>query len=203
MRSAARWVFGLWVVAVTVPAASRASAQPAQPAFGVPLGEAEINPSSITVFPDGRNLPAGNGTARAGAEFYRDQCASCHGDGSREGPAARLVGDDGLFTMRDPLQILRIRHHPLLVLSVGGLWPYATTVFDYIRRAMPHFAPKSLRASETYALTAYILYLNGLLDEDAVLDAATLPRVVMPGLARTRSAWPPENSSVTDGRCAR
>jgi cytochrome c len=190
-------------VAVTVPAAVRVSAQPAQPAFGVPLGEAEINRWSITVFPDGRNLPAGNGTARAGAELYRDQCASCHGDGGREGPAARLVGDDGLFSLRDPLRILRIRDHPLLVLSVGGLWPYATTVFDCIRRAMPHFAPKSLRASEIYALTAYILHLNGLLDEDAVLDAATLTRIVMPGLARTRNAWPPEDSSMRDGRCVR
>src|SRR5690606_32729835 len=121
-------------------------------------------------------------------------CAACHGAGGKEGPASRLVGSDGFFSLKDPLRILRIRKNPLLLVSVGGQWPYATTIFDYIRRAMPHTAPKSLSNDEVYALTAYVLYLNGLTDKESRLDARTLPRIVMPGRDRTVSQWPGEES---------
>ncbi|MDX5299664.1 MAG: cytochrome c, partial [Gammaproteobacteria bacterium] len=114
----------------------------------------------------------------------------CHGEDGIEGPAARLAGSDGFFSLSDPLRILRINQYPLLVLSVGAQWPYATSVFDYTRRAMPHHAPKSLSDEEVYALTAYLLYLNGLVEKNAVLDAESLPRVTMPGLERSVSAWP-------------
>jgi len=78
----------------------------------------------------------------------------------------------------------------VLLISVGGLWPHATTIFDYTRRAMPHFAPKSLSNNEVYALTAYLLYLNGLVDQDIALDKQTLPKVSMPGKERSVLAWP-------------
>lgn len=158
--------------------------------FGQPLTPQTIQRYAITVFPDGRNLPAGAGSVAAGRALYASHCAGCHGAAGIEGPAARLVGSDGFFSLDDPLRILRIREHPLLLLSVGGQWPYATSIFDYIRRAMPHQAPKSLSDDQVYALTAHLLQMNGLLEEDAVLDRDSLPRVVMPGRARLR--WAPE-----------
>lgn len=156
--------------------------------LGQPLSAETIQRYAITVFPDGRNLPPGEGSVRAGRALYANGCASCHGPQGREGPAARLVGSDGFFSFDDPLRILRIREHPLLLLAVGGQWPYATTIFDYTRRAMPHHAPKSLHDDQVYALTAYILYMNGLLEETAVLDRDSLPNVEMPGRARLRWA---------------
>jgi cytochrome c len=134
-------------------------------------------------------FPTGVGSHIRGPD-YASHCAACHGVEGIEGPAARLVGSDGFFSLDDPLRILRIREHPLLLLSVGGQWPYATSIFDYIRRAMPHQAPKSLSDDQVYALTAHILQMNGLLEEDAVLDRDSLPKIEMPGRARLR--WAPE-----------
>ncbi|OGB25312.1 MAG: hypothetical protein A3I66_04460 [Burkholderiales bacterium RIFCSPLOWO2_02_FULL_57_36] len=169
-------------------------AQIPAPSFGVPLSDAEIKQFSITVFPDGRNLPEGRGSVSQGRTLFQNQCAVCHGANGIEGPSARLAGSDGFFSISDPLRFMRIRKYPLLVLSVGAQWPYATSIFDYVRRAMPHYAPKSLKNEEVYALTAYILHLNELLAKDAVLDRDTLPTVVMPGLSRTVSGWPEKNS---------
>lgn len=165
-------------------------AEPAAPALGVAVTEAELRPLAITIFPDGRNLPAGSGSVRQGRQLYENRCAMCHGASGIEGPSARLAGSDGFFSWRDPLRALRIRHYPKLMLSVGGQWPYATSIFDYVRRAMPHYAPKSLTDDEVYALSGYILNLNHLLGDDAVLDRQSLPQVVMPGRARGVSAWP-------------
>lgn len=159
------------------------------PGFGVPLDDAEIRRYSITVFPDGRNLPQGRGSVAQGRILYQAQCGMCHGANGIEGPAARLAGSDGFFSLSDPLRFMRIRKYPLLILSVGAQWPYATSIFDYVRRAMPHYAPKSLKDDDAYALTAYILHLNEIVANDAVLDSASLPKVVMPGLARTVSGW--------------
>jgi len=164
-------------------------AQAPSPGFGVPLAEAEIRHLSITVFPDGRNLPQGRGSVAQGRTLFQNQCAMCHGAKGIEGPAARLAGSDGFISLSDPLRFVRIRKHPLLILSVGAQWPHATSIFDYVRRAMPHHAPKSLKDDEVYALTAYILHLNRLIPGDAVLDRSSLPAVVMPGLSRTVSAW--------------
>lgn len=167
-----------------------AQAQTPAPALGVPLGETDIARFSITVFPDGRNLPPGQGTVPQGRRLYQSQCAMCHGADGIEGPGPRLAGSDGFFSLSDPLRILRILKHPRLIQSVGAQWPYATSIFDYVRRAMPHYAPKSLKDDDVYALTAYILYLNRLIEEDTTIDRASLPMVTMPGRSRTVSAWP-------------
>ncbi len=164
---------------------------PPEIGLGQALEPAQVARYAITVFPDGRNLPRGQGSVAEGARLYAAHCAACHGAQGIEGPAARLVGSDGFLSWRDPLRPLRIAKYPLLVLSVGASWPYATTLFDYIRRAMPRQAPKSLNDDEVYALTAYLLQRNGLVDSGAVMDRQTLPQVVMPGLARTVNAWPP------------
>ncbi|SFP73195.1 c-type cytochrome [Pseudomonas borbori] len=156
--------------------------------FGLPLSQQTIERYAISVYPDGRNLPPGQGSVLAGGELYASQCAACHSANGKQGPAARLVGSDGFFSFDDPLRILRISEHPLLLLSVGGQWPYATSVFDYIRRAMPHHAPKSLSDDQVYAVTAYLLHLNGLLDASAVLDQHSLAKVEMPGRQRLRWA---------------
>lgn len=153
--------------------------------LGSPATHEEQRASSVTVFPDGRGLPPGSGSVREGAELYLARCSSCHGERGIEGPASRLAGTDGFVSLRDPLRLLRINKHPLLVMSVGAQWPYATSLFDYIRRAMPHVAPKSLNNNEVYALTAYILYLNDLIDEKAVMTRKNLPGVEMPGRARS------------------
>ena len=98
------------------------------------------------------------------------RCAACHGATGIEGPASRLAGTDGFIGWSDPLRPLRVRKYPLQVLSVGALWPHATTVFDYVRRAMPMNAPKSLTDDEVYAITGYVLHLNGLVDAGDVFN---------------------------------
>lgn len=153
--------------------------------LGMPLSQEDIDRYSITVFPDGRNLPMGQGTALEGETLYETRCAMCHGETGKEGPASRLRGSDGFFSWSDPLRILRIDKYPLQVLSVGAQWPYATTLFDYIRRAMPHFAPKSLTDDEVYAVTAYVLFVNDLVEKNQKMDAQSLPKIAMPGLSRT------------------
>lgn len=183
MRKFMRIAFGC-SLAVLIHAAQ---AQAPAPALGLPLSEEDIARFSITVFPDGRNLPPGQGSGAQGRQLFQNQCAMCHGATGIEGPAARLAGSDGFFSLSDPLRIVRINKHPLLILSVGAQWPHATSIFDYVRRAMPHHAPKSLKDDEVYALTAYILYLNRLIGDDAVIDRASLPKVSMPGLSRTVS----------------
>ncbi|GJD75151.1 c-type cytochrome [Methylobacterium goesingense] len=122
----------------------------------------------IDVRADGRGLPPGHGSVRDGAALFGARCAACHGAKGEGGAADVLVGGQGSLATPKPVR------------TVGSYWPYATTLFDYIRRAMPFDAPQSLGADETYALSAYVLHLNGLLPEDAVLDAGTLPAVTMP-----------------------
>jgi len=156
--------------------------------LGKDLLQSEIETYAITVFPDGTNLPLGRGTVVQGAALYKNGCSMCHGSRGIEGPAARLVGQDGWFSLTDPLRVLRIKQYPILLISVGGLWPHATTIFDYIRRAMPHHAPKSLSNNEAYALTAYLLYRNGLIDEQTTLDRQSILKVTMP--AQARSTFP-------------
>lgn len=123
---------------------------------------------SLTVFPDGTGLPPGSGDARAGRTLYQQHCLACHGVDGQGGPNDRLVGGRGSLATATPIK------------TVGSFWPYATTLFSYVRRAMPHQAPGSLDADTTYALTAYLLHLNGIVDETATMDARTLPQVQMP-----------------------
>lgn len=175
------------------PAAGPALAAPSHViGLGQPLSPADIERYAITIFPDGRNLPPGRGSVEQGARLYAMHCAACHGAKGIEGPAARLVGTDGFIGWSDPLRPLRVRKYPLQVLSVGAMWPYATTLFDYVRRGMPLHAPKSLTDDEVYGITAHLLHLNGLVAGDAVMDKEKLPKVVMPGRDRTVSAWPQE-----------
>jgi cytochrome c len=153
--------------------------------LGMPLERAAWMAYDITIFPNGRGLPPGQGSVAQGRKLYAAQCAACHGQRGIEGPAARLVGSDGFIGWDDLLRPIRIAKYPLLVQSVGARWPYATTLFDYIRRAMPSYAPKSLKSDEVYALTAFLLNLNGLVDETAVMNAHSLPKIVMPAAAKS------------------
>jgi S-disulfanyl-L-cysteine oxidoreductase SoxD len=129
------------------------------------------------VMPDGTGLPPGSGTVKAGAEVYQARCAACHGAKGEGAQFDRLVGT----ASRTEFAFAR---DPALPRTIGNYWPYATTLFDYVRRAMPPPTPGVLTAPETYAVTAYLLYLNGLLPEDAELNQQTLPRVVMPARDR-------------------
>jgi cytochrome c len=138
---------------------------------------AEITAWDIDIMPDGAGLPDGSGNVTDGRALYATQCQRCHGAEGGGGPfdqlAGRLPGDDFPFAL-DP----RAKH------TIGNYWPYATTIFDYTRRAMPLDRPGSLTDDEVYSLTAYLLYLNELLDEGDTLNRETLPLIVMPARDR-------------------
>ena len=126
----------------------------------------EIAAWDISIEPSGAGLPAGSGTARAGTAIFAAKCAGCHGETGGGKPNDQLVG--GSLTATPPVK------------TVGSYWPYATTLFDYIRRAMPLPDSKSLKDDELYALAAYILAQNKIIGEDDAMDARTLPQVKMP-----------------------
>lgn len=149
------------------------------PQLGKALTQAEVEAVSFTVLPDGEGLPKGSGTAVAGAIVYQQQCLACHGTKGENGPNDRLAG--GLGTIDGDLPVK----------TVGSYWPYATTVFDYVRRAMPYNTPGSLSNDDTYAVTAYLLYLNGIVGETSVINAETLPNVKMPNRDNFDWAWQP------------
>ncbi len=129
----------------------------------------EVRGQDITVFPDGAGLPEGTGTAEQGRALYQLRCASCHGDhGEGRGDYPRLAGGQGTVSRGEP------------ILTVGSYWPYATTVWDYIRRAMPYDNPGSLRSDEVYAITAYVLHLSDIVGSKETLNLRTLPAVRMP-----------------------
>jgi cytochrome c len=136
--------------------------------LGVPIASEDYAPWDISIETNGDGLPRGSGDAAAGAEIYAVKCVACHGAEGSGGPNDRLVGGHGTLT-----ELAQVR-------TVGSFWPYASTVFDYIRRAMPFQAPQSLTNDEVYALTAYLLAANGIIDESEVMDARTLARVRMP-----------------------
>ena len=179
-------LLGVWAAATLLIGGSVQAQQtpPAQPAPNVPqqfgFGRAatadEIGAWDIDVKPDGTGLPAGGGTVSDGEAVYAQKCAGCHGPTGREGPMDRLVEpatDDFAFG-RDPS----------LVRTVGNYWPYATTLFDFINRAMPLPEPGSLEADEVYSLVAWILHENEIIAADATMDAQSLPTVVMPARDR-------------------
>lgn len=154
---------------LAAPGAARADAAGLGPyELGHAASPARIAAQDIAIAPDGAELPPGRGDARTGAAIYAARCAACHGPSGREGPDPVLVGGQGSLASATPLQ------------TIGSYWPYATTVYDYIHRAMPFTAPGSLSADEVYAVTAFLLHANGIIDADAVLDSDTLPAVVMP-----------------------
>jgi S-disulfanyl-L-cysteine oxidoreductase SoxD len=136
--------------------------------IGTPATPEEIAGWDIDIAPDGTGLPPGRGSVAQGAVIFAATCAACHGARGEGGQQDRLVGGQGTLRSAKPVK------------TVGSYWPYATTLFDYIRRAMPLTAPQSLTADQVYAVSAYILYLNGIVPQGAVLDGTTLPKVVMP-----------------------
>lgn len=157
------------------PAASAANT----PALGEPVESAEIARWDISIPPSGEGLPKGGGTARQGAPIYQAKCQSCHGEKGAGELADPLAGGIGTLASRAPLR------------TVGSYWPYATTLFDYVRRAMPLANPLSLTADEVYAVSAYVLYLNGIIGADVALNAQTLPRIKMPNREGFIGDWPP------------
>jgi cytochrome c len=144
-----------------------APALAAGPNLGQPLTHGDLAAWEIHVYPDGKGLPAGSGTMAQGAPIFAQKCAHCHGEAGKGATNAALVGAPPIKTIVAPR-------------TIANFWPYATTVFDYIRRAMPWQSPRTLTNDEVYALTAYILALNKLIGENDVMNAETLPQVQMP-----------------------
>jgi len=153
---------------------------PAQsPSYGVghaPSAQ-ELRVLGSEVLPDGRGLPPGSGTAEAGKLIYASRCAVCHGPSGKEGPQDVLVGGVGSLNTSKPLK------------TVGSYWPYATTIWDYVNRAMPFDHPGTMAADDVYAVTAYLLFLNNLVGERDVIDGRTLPGIRMPN----RDGFFPDN----------
>jgi cytochrome c len=163
MRSLESFVFAAAVVLAT-PAFSADA-----PSFGQAIAPADLAPWDISIGPDGAGLPPGRGTATEGAAVFAAKCQACHGEKGAGKPNDVLVGGIGTLAPGKPP-----------VKTVGSYWPYATTLFDYIRRAMPYNATKSMTPDELYAVSAYILNLNGVVGADEVIDAQSLPKVKMP-----------------------
>src|ERR1700675_3553405 len=163
MREARIAAFALFALVCTTPAR-------AQSPYGIgrSVTPAEIAGWNIDVDRDGNNLPPGSGTVSHGREVFDQQCAACHGAKGEGGIGDQLVGGQGTLATPKPVR------------TVGSYWPYAPTLFDYIRRAMPQNAPQSLSTEDVYAVSAYILNLNALLAADATLDASTLSAIKMP-----------------------
>ena len=153
--------------AAAILAASALAAE--APHFGQPVTADELAPWDISIGPDGVGLPAGRGTPKEGEAVYAANCQACHGEKGAGRPNDTLVGGFGTIASDRPA-----------VKTVGSYWPYATTLFDYIRRAMPYQQTKSLSNDELYAVSAYILHLNGVIGADDALDAQSLPEVKMP-----------------------
>jgi S-disulfanyl-L-cysteine oxidoreductase SoxD len=142
------------------------------PTRGPNLGEAPsaamLAAMDTSIPPSGAGLPAGSGSVAQGKAVYDAKCQTCHGPKGEGKPADPLVGGIGSLASGKPMR------------TVGSYWPYATTLFDYTRRAMPTNAPQTLTNDEVYAVSAYVLFLNGIVPESAVMTAQTLPQVKMP-----------------------
>src|SRR6202140_4590431 len=152
-----------------VTMAGAASAQAQSPyGIGRAASPAEIAGWNIDIDRDGNNLPPGSGSVSHGHEVFDQQCAACHGAKGEGGVGDQLVGGQGTIATPKPVR------------TVGSYWPYAPTLFDYIRRAMPQNSPQSLDNDDVYAVSAYILNLTGLLAADATLDAKALGAIRMP-----------------------
>ena len=154
-------------LAAVVLAFASSTALAVGPNLGRPITPAELAPWDISIQPDGAGLPPGGGTPGQGAKIFAEKCAACHGENARGGTNAALVGGDRIVNMDSNR-------------TIANFWPYATTVFDYIRRAMPWPQPRSLSDNEVYALTAYILSENKLIGPDDSMNPETLPKVRMP-----------------------
>ena len=148
------------------------------PNLGREATPAQIAGWDISVGPDGVGLPPGEGTPAAGALVYEQKCQACHGARGAGQPNDRLVGGQGTLASKSPVR------------TIGSYWPYATTVFDYVRRAMPYIQPQSLSNDEVYAVTVYLLNRNGIIGEGDEMNAQTLPKVKMPNQANFIVVYP-------------
>src|SRR5579864_8075557 len=159
----------MWKLSVMVLAgAALTVAQSPKYGVGQRATEEQIRGLGTTIAPDGTGLPEGSGTAAAGREIFAARCSKCHGEKANGDVGPALVGGQGTLATAKPLK------------TVGSYWPYATTVWDYINRAMPFDQPGLLKPPEVYAVVAYILNLNGIVANDQVMDAKSLPKVKMP-----------------------
>jgi len=154
-------------VVVTLLAAATLAAQ-TPTGLGRPATPVEIEAWGPIIGPDGAGLPPGRATAAEGRPVYQRRCASCHGVTGIEGPDTRLAGGLGSLGGDQPQK------------TVGSYWPAATTLWDYVNRAMPFEQPGALTSDEVYATVAYVLFLNDVVGGDDPIDAATLPRIEMP-----------------------
>lgn len=168
-----------WLVITSLVLASLSAASDPKvaqtPKLGQDLEPSEVN--SITVWPNGKGLPAGSGNAVTGRKIYTQQCQACHGLSGKDGINAALVGGQVA-----PTSLPKLR-------TVGSYWPYATSLFDYVRRAMPYREPGSLSDDEVYAVVAYLLFLNEVIAEDVTLNAVQLSKVNLPNRQRFYSEY--------------
>jgi cytochrome c len=164
--------------AEVTPQPVRPAAMPASFGLGRAATKAEIAAWDIDVNPTGEALPAGRGTWAEGQALYAEKCAACHGakgEGMPPHYPMLINGDPKDFSFADDFRKTK---------TIGNYWPYATTLYDYINRAMPLTQPGSLSPAQVYGLVAYLLAENGVIGKDAVMDAASLPAVKMPGRDR-------------------
>ena len=161
------WLLGAFPIGAAPQGQPNAASGPDY-GVGSPATASEMQAWDIIVGPKGGNLPPGQGTVAEGKVLYARQCASCHGADGQGGIGPRLAGGIGSLASAHPVK------------DVGSYWPFATTLFDYIRRTMPFDHPESLSADQVYAASAYILYLNRLVPADAVMDRASLSKLAMP-----------------------
>ncbi len=147
------------------------------PHLGRPADPARIAALDVEIAPDGKGLPPGRGSVAKGAAIFVEKCAACHGDRGEGQPGDRLTGGIGTLASSRPVR------------TVASYWPYATTLFGYIRSAMPVTAPRSVAPDEAYALCAYLLSIDGIVPKNAVLDARTLPKVRMPNRRGFIDMW--------------
>lgn len=180
-----------FVAAVSAVLLASGCATPQAPQARYGLGAtptaAQIRAWDIDVAPDGAGLPPGAGSVAQGRAIYAQKCVACHGANGEGGPGGRLVGGQGSLASKQP------------VLTIGSFWPHASTVYDYVNRAMPLDRPQSLAPGEVYALTAFLLNQNGVIPADAVLDAKSLPKVAMPN--RNGFTIPDGRPDVRGVRC--
>jgi cytochrome c len=166
------------VIVLIALAGSTSSMAQESPNLGRPATPAEIAGWDISIPPDGTGLPPGSGTPEQGAVVYAQKCQACHGEKGSGKPNDQLVGGHGTLASPNPVR------------TIGSYWPYATTVFDYVRRAMPYTQPRSLTGDEVYAVTAYLLHLNGIIGAQDAMNAQTLPQVQMPNREHFILAYP-------------
>ena len=156
------------LLAVSLAVTSSVGASAADsPRLGKPISPADIAPWDITIMPDGAGLPPGSGTPAQGAPIFQQKCSACHGENGKGGVAAAVTAGPSRASLDGGK-------------TIANFWPYATTIFDFVRRAMPYNAPHSLKDDEVYALTAYLLSLNKIIGDNEVMNAQTLPKVKMP-----------------------